>query len=81
MYKTIFKRVAYEGEEQLSFTLKQLALEELLSEEQHLELAKALLNDDLDSSRVAQVIKNTKVGQGLKFLPRKLNDLTGLQPL
>ena len=59
--QTTFKRLAYtEGEEQLSSTLKQLALEELLSEEQHLELAKALLNDDMYS----EVNKNTKVGQG-----------------
>ena len=43
--------------------------------ELHLNLAKVLLNDDLDSLRVAQVTKNTEVGQGLKFLPRELNDL------
>ena len=76
--QTIFQRLAdAEGgeEQQLSFTLKQLALEGLLSEEQHLEVAEALQNDDLDSSRVAEFIKNTKTGQGLKFLPRKLNDL------
>ena len=76
MFKASSSGLAYaEGEEQLSFTLKQFALEELLSEEQHLELAKALLNNHLYSSRVAEIIKNTKVGQGLKFLPRKLNDL------
>ena len=37
------------SKEQLSFTLKQLALEELLLEEQHFELAKARLNKNLDS--------------------------------
>ena len=44
--QTLFRRLAdTEGsEEQLSLTLKQLALGELLSEEQHLELAKALQN-------------------------------------
>ena len=44
----------------------------------NLDLAKALQNDDFDYSRVADVIKNTKTQtqrQGLKFLPRKLNDL------
>ena len=44
--QAIFQRLAgAEGgeEQQLSFTLKQLALEELLSEEQHLGLAKAML--------------------------------------
>ena len=61
-------------ESEEAFTLKQLAREELLSEEQHLELAEAQQNDNLYSSWVG-VIKNTKVGQGLKFLPRKLNDL------
>ena len=29
----------------------------------------------LDSSRIVDVIKGSKVGQGLKFLPRKLKDL------
>ena len=61
--QTTFQRLADAGggeEQQLSFALKQLALEELLSEEQHLELAKALQNDHLDSSRVTEVIKNTK---------------------
>ena len=62
--QSILKRLAdAEGEEQLSFTLEQLAREELLSEEQHLEVAET------------GVIKNAKVGQGLKFLPRKLNAL------
>ena len=40
-----------------------------------MELDKALLEDELDSSRIVDVIKGTKVGQGLKFLPQKLNDL------
>ena len=38
--QSILKRLADAGEE--AFTLKQLASEELLSEEQHLELAEAL---------------------------------------
>ena len=66
-FQTILKRLAdAEGEEQLSFTLKQLAGEELLSEEQHLELTKALLlNHDLDSSRV--VIKIPKLDRALNY--------------
>ena len=72
----ILKRLAdAEGDEHLPFTIKQLALEELLSEGQYLELNKTVLEDELDSSRIVDVIKGTKVGQGLKFLPRKLNDL------
>ena len=72
--QTILKRLAdAEGDEHLSFTLKHLAP---LSEEQHLELDKAVLEDELGSSRIVDVTKKgTKVGQGLKFLPRKLNDL------
>ena len=69
--QSILRRLAdAEDEGQLSFTQEQLASEELLSE-----LSEALQNDDLYSSQVAGVIKNTKVGQGLKFLPRKVNDL------
>ena len=73
--QSILRRLAdAEGEEHLSFTLEQLAREELLSEEQHLELAEALQNDDLYSS--------SKIPKLDKSLPRKLNDLVkGLQVL
>ena len=63
-----------EGQARLSFALKQLALEELLSEERYLKLDKALLEDELDSSLIVNVIKGTKVGQGFKFLPRRTHD-------
>ena len=57
--QTSLKRLAdVEGEEHLSFMLKQLALEELLSEKQYLELDKALLEYELDSSRI---VDGTKV--------------------
>ena len=73
--QTILKRLADgEGAEHFSFTLEQLAREELLSEEQYLELDKALLEDELDYSRIVDVIKGTKDGQGIKFLPRKLSE-------
>ena len=62
-----------DGEE--AFTLKQLACKELISEEQHLKIAGALLEEEFNSSRLVDVIKDTKIGQGLKFLPRKLADL------
>ena len=55
-----------------AFTLKQLAYEELLSEEQHLELAEAL------SKRRFVFFTSgghQKVGQRPKFLPHTLNDL------
>ena len=63
-----------DGEE--AFTLKQLAREELLSEEQHLKLADALLEEEFNYLRLVDVIKDTDIGQGLKFLPRKFADLT-----
>ena len=51
---------------------KVLAREELLSEEQFQKLAKL---EDWDLPTVALIIKDTKIGRGLKFLPRKKNDL------
>ena len=62
--QTDLKRLAdAEGEEHLSFMVKQLTLEEPLSEEQYLELDKVLLEDELDISRIVDVIKGTKVEQ------------------
>ena len=46
---------------------------ELLSEEQLEKLAK--LEETFDLPAVALVVKDTKIGQGLKFLPRKMTDL------
>ena len=51
---------------------KALVHEELLTEEQFEKLAKL---EDLDLPTVALIIKDTKIGQGLKFLPTKMNDL------
>ena len=61
--------------EEMAFILKRLAREELLSDEQYLKLAQLDI-DDINSSRLANIIKETKIGQGIKFLPRKLSDLT-----
>ena len=55
--------------------MRNTSLEDLLSEEEHLELDKALLKEELGSSRIFDVIKVTKVGHEPKFLPRKLNGL------
>ena len=52
--------------------LKQLAAEELPSPEQFEQLFEL---EQMDLPTIALVIKDTKVGQGLKFLPRKLTDL------
>ena len=56
--QTILTRMAdTDGEE--VFTLKHLVPEELLSEEQHLKLADALLEEEFNSSRLVDVIKDT----------------------
>ena len=60
---------------EMAIILKQLAREELLSDEQYLKLAQLSMNE-LNSSRLADIIKDTKIGQGIKILPRKLIDLT-----
>ena len=49
-----------------------LVREELLSEEQFSKLVK--LEETFDLPAVALVIKDTKIGQGVKSLPRKMND-------
>ena len=41
-----------------------------------MKLADVLLEEEFNSSRLVGVIKDTKIGQGLKFLPRKLANLT-----
>jgi len=51
-------------------TLKQLVREQLLSPEQH-----EKIKEDSDLIDIADIIKDTKVGRGLKFLPRTINDL------
>ena len=59
----------------MALILKELAREELLSEEQYLKLAQLDINE-LNSSHIADIIKKNKIGQGIQFLPRKLSDLT-----
>ena len=75
--QTIMRRTAdaMGQKEEMAFILKRLAREELLSDEQYLKLAQLDI-DDINSSRLANIIKETKIGQGIKFLPRKLSDLT-----
>ena len=76
--QSIIKRTANAmGEKEgMAFILKQLAREELLSDEQYLKLAQMDIDDELNSSRIAEVIKKTKIGQGIQFLPRTMTDLT-----
>ena len=53
--------------------MKRLTREELLAEEQFKKLF--TLQDFTDLEAVADIVKDTKVGQGLKFLPRTLDGL------
>ena len=68
------------SQDDIKNVLKTLIREELLSEEQFKKLNN--LEEKFDLYAVALVIKDTKIGRGLKFLPRKMNDLvTSLQTL
>ena len=68
VWKSILKRLAdAEGKEYLSFTLRQLSLEELLSEEQHLELDKALLKMSWILHAKLILSKVGKSGRDLSF--------------
>ena len=51
---------------------KQLVQEELLSLEQYKRLVE---EEDIELPTIVSIIKETKVGQGIKFLPRKMKDL------
>ena len=53
--------------------LKELVKEELISTEQFKKLEEL---EEIDLPAVAAVIKETKIGQGLPFLPRKVSELT-----
>ena len=50
-----------DGEEVLLFTLKQLAREKLLSEEHHLKLSDALLEEEFNSSQLVDAIKTQRL--------------------
>ena len=62
-----------EDEEDIVNTLEALRREDLISLEQY----EKLMVDDaaFDPRTTVMIIKDTEVGRGLKFLPRKLTDL------
>ena len=68
--QTILTRLKDNGRDEN--TLKQLVREQLLSPEQYEKLNAAAA---LDLTAIAEIIKDTKVGRGLKFLPRTVDDL------
>ena len=53
--------------------IEQLAKEELLSEQQYFKLVEII--DEIDIKQLTDVIRETKIGQGMNFLPRKTGDL------
>ena len=59
--------------EDLSWGLKNLIQEQLISEEQYRQLVGMI--DDLDIDKVITVIKSTKIGRGVDFLPRQTKQL------
>ena len=63
-----------DDEEDIANTLEQLKREELISQEQY----QKLVEDDaaFELPAIVTIIKDTKIGRGLNFLPRKLSDLT-----
>ena len=56
----------------VSDILKRLVRERLISEEQYDALSE---DDNLNLDKVISVIKTTKIGRGINFLPRKTEDL------
>ena len=69
--QSIFTRL--DDEEDTLFTLMVLVKEEFLLLEQFTKLSQL---EDVDLPAIAAVIKETKIGEGLKFLQRTLVDLT-----
>ena len=64
---------AKEDKQDIKNALGRLAREELLSEEQFQKIG--MLEKSFDLPAIALIIKDTKIGQGINFLPRKMNDL------
>ena len=53
--------------------IEQLAKEKLLSEQQYFKLAEVI--DEIDIEQLTDVIRESKIGQGMDFLPRKTGEL------
>ena len=64
---------AQDDKQDIKNVLGRLAREELLSEEQFQKIG--MLENSFDLPAIALIIKDTKIGQGINFLPRKMNDL------
>ena len=55
------------------WVIEQLAKENLLSEQQYFKLAEVI--DETDIEQLTDVIRESKIGQGMNFLPRKTDEL------
>ena len=70
--QSIFTRLNdSQDKNEILFILEQLVREELLPLEQFEQLSEL---EDMDLPAIALAIKDTKIGKGIKFLPRKLSD-------
>ena len=65
--------LVFEDPDDVSRALKGLFREELINDEQFQQLSDK--NDTLDMDDLISVIKSTKVGRGVKFLPRQVDGL------
>ena len=73
--REIVRRFNQAGDDSKSrlWIIEQLAKEELLSEQQYFKLVEII--DEIDIKQLTDVIRETKIGQGMNFLPRKTGDL------
>ena len=73
--REIVRRFNQAGDDSRSrlWIIEQLAKEELLSEQQYFKLVEII--DEIDIKQLTDVIRETKIGQGMNFLPRKTGDL------
>ena len=73
--RQIVRRFNQAGDDRKSriWIIEQLAKEELLSKQQYFKLVEII--DEIDIKQLTDVIRETKIGQGMNFLPRKTGDL------
>ena len=65
--------LAGDDKEMRLWVIEQLAKEELISEQQYFKLAEEI--DDIDVKKLTNIIGETKIGQGVNFLPRTTGEL------
>ena len=79
VYSILLRLNGVQGDEDMmANALQQLAREELLSPDQYKKLNEL---EGITLSAIADIIKETKIGYGIKFLPRTIGDLSKKLPL